>query len=327
MRPPTVEAVDRQCPSPRRTCREPAYAVASLPAREHVLVHNCHALWRSPEAAAEGKANLEFAMVESSGVGLATGSIEALARGEALGRYIVLERLGAGAMGVVYAAYDPELDRKIALKLLRPRGQGRSEPPPGAPGARGEGDREARRTRTSCAIYDVGVHEGQVFMAMEYLAGGTLRDWLAAEERPWREIVRDVHRGRHRASPPRTPRASSTATSSPTTCCSTRTACPRSSTSGWCGCRRRWRCRARGFDRRVATATCRIAPRCDRRRSRRSPDGRSPGTPAYMAPEQFRGQGDDAPHGPVRVLRRALRSALRRAAVRRRNGLSIWPRP
>ena len=46
-----------------------------------------------------------------------------LTRGATVGRYLVLERLGAGAMGIVYGAYDPELDRKIALKLLRPTKQ------------------------------------------------------------------------------------------------------------------------------------------------------------------------------------------------------------
>jgi serine/threonine protein kinase/formylglycine-generating enzyme required for sulfatase activity len=117
------------------------------------------------------------------------GDTEALARGSALGRYLVLERLGAGAMGVVYAAYDPELDRKVAIKILRPQA-----------GA-GDGDRRrARLVREAKAIaklshpnvvgiFDVGVHEGQVFLAMEYLGGGTLRDWMSAAKRPWRETV------------------------------------------------------------------------------------------------------------------------------------------
>ena len=116
---------------------------------------------------------------------------DVLARGATVGRYLVLERLGAGAMGIVYAAYDPELDRKIALKLLRPT-------------QRTAGDtsrREARMVREAkaiakvshpnvVAIFDVGVHDGQVFMAMEHLPGGTLTDWIAPDKkRSWREIV------------------------------------------------------------------------------------------------------------------------------------------
>ena len=51
----------------------------------------------------------------SSVVGVVPG------RGQVVGRYFVLSRLGAGAMGVVLAAYDPELDRQVALKLLKVR--------------------------------------------------------------------------------------------------------------------------------------------------------------------------------------------------------------
>jgi tetratricopeptide (TPR) repeat protein len=119
----------------------------------------------------------------------ATADADVLARGATLGRYLVLERLGAGAMGVVYAAYDPELDRKVAIKILRPQGA-----------AGDQGLRHARLVREAKAIaklshsnvvgiFDVGVHEDQVFLAMEYLGGGTLRQWMTAAKRPWRETV------------------------------------------------------------------------------------------------------------------------------------------
>jgi formylglycine-generating enzyme required for sulfatase activity len=117
-------------------------------------------------------------------------AIDVLKKGDTLGRYLVLEQLGAGAMGVVYAAYDPELDRKIAIKILRPQ--------------EGKGDKTRRQERlvreakamaklshpNVGAIYDVGVHGDQVFLAMEFLSGGTLRAWMAAKKRPWREVVK-----------------------------------------------------------------------------------------------------------------------------------------
>ncbi len=114
---------------------------------------------------------------------------ELLARGATVGRYLIVEPLGTGAMGVVYAAYDPELDRKIALKLLRPDTAGE-----------GDGRRQARLVREAKAIaklshpnvvgiFDVGVHDGRVFLAMEHLSGGTLGQWLAAERRGWRAVL------------------------------------------------------------------------------------------------------------------------------------------
>jgi len=92
-------------------------------------------------------------------------------------------------MGEVYAAYDPELDRKVAIKLLRAQ-------PAGPDGDR----RRARLQREAQAIaklshanvvsiFDVGVHDGQVFLAMEHLSGGTLAQWLKAKKRTWREIL------------------------------------------------------------------------------------------------------------------------------------------
>jgi serine/threonine protein kinase len=99
----------------------------------------------------------------------------------------VLERLGAGAMGVVYAAYDPELDRKVAIKVLRSRDLANSR-------RRARLQREAQAIAklshaNVVSIFDVGVYEGQVFLAMENLTGGTLSKWLAAKKRPWADVL------------------------------------------------------------------------------------------------------------------------------------------
>ncbi|NTX38054.1 MULTISPECIES: serine/threonine-protein kinase [unclassified Myxococcus] len=114
-----------------------------------------------------------------------------------IGRYLLLRRLGQGGMGVVYAAYDPDLDRKVALKLLHPDGRhDHSEE------ARSRLLREAQAmARVShpnvIPVFDVGMWGDQVFVAMELVDGGTLASWLKASPRSWREIVtRYVEAGR-----------------------------------------------------------------------------------------------------------------------------------
>ncbi|MEZ4385457.1 MAG: serine/threonine-protein kinase [Nannocystaceae bacterium] len=107
-------------------------------------------------------------------------------RGALLGRYVVLDRLGVGGMGVVYAAFDPELDRKVAIKLLQQRGPGSMGP------ARllREAKAMARLSHPGViTVHDVGIVDDQVFIAMELVEGGTLREWLAAAPRSWREVV------------------------------------------------------------------------------------------------------------------------------------------
>jgi serine/threonine-protein kinase len=108
---------------------------------------------------------------------------ETLTPGTAVGRYVVLGPLGEGGMGAVYAARDPQLDRTVAIKLVRPFG-----PSP---------DRLLREAQALARIshphvvtvYDVGTHGGGVFLALELLAGGTLEGWLQAAPRSWREIL------------------------------------------------------------------------------------------------------------------------------------------
>jgi Tfp pilus assembly protein PilF/predicted Ser/Thr protein kinase len=112
-------------------------------------------------------------------------------RGATIGRYVVLSKLGAGAMGVVLAAYDPELDRKVALKLLRAAGDDK---------ARSRLQREAQALakldhRNVVGVHDVGIHDEQLFVAMEFVEGRTLGAWMRAlpssgRPPPWREVVR-----------------------------------------------------------------------------------------------------------------------------------------
>ena len=143
----------------------------------------------APEQAAR-RTTKELGPDDSGGeIAASDAGEEILSVGARVGRYIVVEKLGAGAMGVVYAAYDPQLDRKVALKLLRPRGGGAE--------ARltARLEREARAVAklshaNVVGIFDVLVHEDRLVLAMEYLAGGTLTSWLASKKRPWREILK-----------------------------------------------------------------------------------------------------------------------------------------
>ena len=108
-----------------------------------------------------------------------------LAEPQRLERYVLLGELGRGGMGVVYAAYDTTLDRKVALKLLRDAG-GRD--------AHQRMLREARAlARLShpnvVGVYEVGEIQQQVFVAMELVEGMNLRAWLAAGARTRAEIL------------------------------------------------------------------------------------------------------------------------------------------
>ncbi|MBZ4415628.1 tetratricopeptide repeat protein [Myxococcus sp. RHSTA-1-4] len=118
-----------------------------------------------------------------------------LAQGATLARYVVLERIGRGAMGEVYAAYDPELDRQVALKLLRP------------------GDRHVEELRVRLlreaqalarlahpnvvTVHDVGVCDDRVFLALELVEGTTLSEWLKQPRSPEEvlRVFRDAGKG------------------------------------------------------------------------------------------------------------------------------------
>ena len=114
-----------------------------------------------------------------------------LAPGTRVSRYVIQELIGVGAIGAVYAVRDPELHRMVALKVLR------TGATTGAPA----GDLRARLLREARAmaqlshpnvvvVHDAGTHQDGVFLAMELVAGVTLRSWLGEERRSLVEIVR-----------------------------------------------------------------------------------------------------------------------------------------
>jgi len=113
-----------------------------------------------------------------------------LPRGATIGRYVVLGLVGRGGMGEVYAAYDHELDRKVAVKLLRVK--------PGNGVSLAEGRQRTLREAQAIArlshpnvvvVYDVRTFEDQVFIAMEFVDGNTVTYWLQSKERSFRDII------------------------------------------------------------------------------------------------------------------------------------------
>jgi tetratricopeptide (TPR) repeat protein len=108
-----------------------------------------------------------------------------LERGASVGRYLIVELIGAGGMGEVYRAYDPQLDRKVALKVLRVAG------PESIDGARvlREARALARQNHANVVtVYDAGIDGERVHIAMELVEGETLAQWLK-ERHGWRETL------------------------------------------------------------------------------------------------------------------------------------------
>ncbi|MCP4661808.1 MAG: serine/threonine protein kinase [bacterium] len=123
--------------------------------------------------------------------GTPAGGDAVFRRGACLGRYVVLHALGSGGMGHVFAAYDPELDRKVAVKVLRSEylvSEAREE-------AQTRLLREAQAIAKLAhpnvvSVFDVGTVGERLFVAMELIEGEVLDQWLTREARSWREILR-----------------------------------------------------------------------------------------------------------------------------------------
>ena len=108
--------------------------------------------------------------------------------GETLGRYRIVETIGSGGMGVVYRAYDPTLDREVALKLLNGEALDSTS-------ARDRFVREARALSQLnhphiCTIYEIGEADGRTFIAMEYVRGRPLSALIPSDGLATESMVR-----------------------------------------------------------------------------------------------------------------------------------------
>ena len=125
---------------------------------------------------------------DDDGQPLPEGEDGSLSPGTRLGRYVVLEEIGQGGMGMVFAAYDPELNRKVALKLMRPNQRERKR-------KKNRLLKEAQALAKLAhpnviTVYDVGTLDDRVFVAMELVEGDTLKGWLKKKKRKWDEILK-----------------------------------------------------------------------------------------------------------------------------------------
>ncbi len=110
--------------------------------------------------------------------------------GDTIGRYALLERIGTGGMGIVFAAHDPRLDRRVALKLLRPRARKGSDAREAAARMQREAQAMAQLSHPHVVeVYDVGMAGRRLYIAMELIDGSTVGHWLRADRRPWREVL------------------------------------------------------------------------------------------------------------------------------------------
>jgi tetratricopeptide (TPR) repeat protein/predicted Ser/Thr protein kinase len=141
---------------------------------------------RDAEVASAGQ-NLDKELVKAS---VMARLFHGMVQPTHIGRFTLIKRIGAGGMGEVYAAYDEQLDRKVAIKLVRPDAD---------PGASQRLVREAQvLARLShpnvVQVYEVGTIADRVFLAMEFIRGQTLRDWLGQQDavpepQRWRRVL------------------------------------------------------------------------------------------------------------------------------------------
>jgi serine/threonine-protein kinase len=103
------------------------------------------------------------------------------------GRYQIIKELGKGAMGVVYQAYDPEIDRSVALKVLR---EDRLTSDTFIHRFLREAKAIGRLSHPNIVtVYDVGQDRGTIYIAMEFLDGEPLHKIIERKRLPLREVL------------------------------------------------------------------------------------------------------------------------------------------
>ena len=117
---------------------------------------------------------------------------ELLPSGTRVGRYLVIGHIGSGGLGDVYAAFDSELDRKVAIKILRPSAHDHSLGDPTQRLLREAQALAKLRHENVVTVFDVGTFRREVFVAMEFVEGRTLTSWLRTRDPKWIE-VRNVY--------------------------------------------------------------------------------------------------------------------------------------
>ncbi|MGH1344105.1 MAG: tetratricopeptide repeat protein [Nannocystales bacterium] len=139
-----------------------------------------------PRADDDSEANADSATVAL--VSSEDAAIDEPEMAQRIGRHVVLEEVGRGGMGSVYRAYDPKLQREVALKQLRARSLGEE--------GRARFEQEARAMASLShpnvvSVYDVeALDDGQIVLVMEYVDGPTLRAWSKQTTRPWQDVLR-----------------------------------------------------------------------------------------------------------------------------------------
>ncbi|MGV6852088.1 MAG: serine/threonine-protein kinase [bacterium] len=123
--------------------------------------------------------------------GPASGLMDNSLKGSSVGRYVLIEQVGSGGMGVVYSAYDPQLDRKVAIKFLHHKFVGNNKDTELQQRLLAEARSLAKLAHPNVVtIYDSGIYAKQVYIATEFLSGPTLNRLDKSLSDNWESLLK-----------------------------------------------------------------------------------------------------------------------------------------